>query len=97
LTAGSGTTVQLTDQVKVNGRLLTLSGAATIGVSRNVIGIHVTSLTGAAQSIVSSLLSSLGVALPLQQLPFRLALLSVSVNSDGITATGEATQVVLGS
>ena len=56
-----------------------------------------TALTGAAQPIVTSLLNGLGVTLPLQKLPFRLTLLSVSVNSAGITAAGQATHVVLGS
>jgi hypothetical protein len=97
LVSGSGDTVDVTDQVKVAGRLLTLNGIATINVQRNVVGVRVTKLSGAPQRIVSTLVTGLGVTLPLQGLPFRIVLASVSVSSAGITATGGATDVVLGS
>lgn len=97
LVGGSNGSVLLTDRLRLAGKVVTLHGVGSLTVSRNVIGVGVRQLTGAPAALISGLVGNLSVTLPLQALPFRIVLQSVTVTSTGVMATGGAIGVVLGS
>ncbi len=97
LVGGSNGSVLLTDRVRLAGRVVTLHGVGTLRVSQNIVGVGVSRLTGAPAGLISGVVGNLAVTLPLQALPFRIVLQSVTVTSTGVMATGGATGVVLGS
>jgi hypothetical protein len=87
----------VTDRVRLGGRPVTLRGVATLTVSLNVVRVGLDHLTGAAPRLISRALGPVSVTLPLQGLPFRIVLESVSVTSAGVLGKGGAKNVVLGS
>jgi hypothetical protein len=97
----SARTVNVTDRVRVAGKgaALTLRGVGLIGVSSNVVTVAVSQLAGTGNPGVpkrKGVPARLRVSLPLQGLPFRLQLNTVTVSSTGMTAVGGATNIVLG-
>lgn len=99
---GGGDSATVVDRVRAAGKSVALQGVGSLSVVGNVIEIAVSDLKGFAGSIASSalvqhVLSQLKIVLPLRSLPFRIALQSVRIAPAGITATGSAFNVVLGS
>jgi hypothetical protein len=97
LITGSNGSLLLSDRVQLAGHAVTLHGVASLSVALNVIHISLDRLTGATPRLISRALGSFSVTLPLQGLPFRIVLRSVTVSDAGILGTGEASHVVLGS
>lgn len=92
---GSATSVNVTDQARVGGKQVSLHGVGLVSVHSNVVTVTVSQLSGGRLPKRSP--KHLAVSLPLQGLPFRLQLHSVKVASSGMTGTGGATNIVLGS
>lgn len=90
---GTGNQVHLTDRVSAHGKHVTLNGDGTVSVSDNVLSVSVAKAAGVSALAVRSL----RFALPLHGIPFRIDVESVTAGSTGITATGGATNIVLGS
>jgi hypothetical protein len=94
IAAGHGAnTVSVTDRARVRGAGVDLHGVGLVSVSGNVVQVSVGQLSGAPKLPTKKL----RVTLPLQGLPFRLQLTSVTVSSSGLTGSGGATNIVLGS
>jgi LmeA-like phospholipid-binding len=104
LAAGLGGKIRVVEKVRVHGQALSLSGLGAVTVTGDddvTVGISDIRSTGAikaaARRIVASLPSRLrSVTIPLPELPFRFQLTSVTVSSTGITASGTASNIVLG-
>jgi hypothetical protein len=86
----------VTDRLNLAGRQVTLRAVAAVSVSLNVVKIDLRHVTGGPAALVRTL-GPLTVTLPLQGLPFRIVLESVTVTSSGVLGTGRATHVVLDS
>jgi len=99
LSAGSGGSAAILDKTRIAGKRVTLNGLGTVTVSANVVTVGVSHLTGAGLGAKALNLATrdLSVAFPLQALPFRLGLKSVTVTPTGLLGTGGATNIVLGS
>jgi hypothetical protein len=99
LSSGGGATLDVLDKAKVAGQKVSLRGSGTLAVKGNVVSVAVASLSGskAAASLVSAVLKKLNISFPLTGLPFRLQLSSVSVTTAGLTGSGGASHIVLGS
>jgi hypothetical protein len=98
LRPGTNGTADVVDRLHIAGKAVSLHGVGTVSVSNNVVTVGVSHLTGSSSSTVLSLaLNRLNVGFPLSGLPFRLHLTSVTVTSSGLSGTGEATDIVLGS
>jgi hypothetical protein len=78
--------VSVTGRVPIAGRLRLVHSVVTVAVSRSVV-----TLSGAARGVPLSL------SMPMGGLPFRINITSVTVGANGITATGTANHVRLGS
>jgi hypothetical protein len=85
---GPGGSLKVRDSVTLHGQKVTVTEAVGLSVTGNVITL---TLSGATLPVGSVL------AIPLQGLPFRVSLHSVTVTTDGVSATGTADHVVLGS
>lgn len=98
LSAGSsGSTVNVSDQARVAGKSVALHGVGLVAVGGNIVTVNVSQLAATGARLPKGVSKQLKVSLPLQGLPFRLQLTSVKVSSSGMTATGGATNIVLGS
>jgi hypothetical protein len=97
---GTGVTVTMTRAtsntadiaVRLSPRATLLRGVATVTANGSSVTLSVR--VGGAQSAVHAPLS---LHIPLQGLPFRFRVTSVQVGIDGISGTGTASHVVLGS
>ena len=95
--ATRGITVALTrssaNAVNVVGRLAAhaklVQGLATIGVSGTTVTLSIAATSGLPRALV--------LRIPIQGLPFRFTVTSVQVGVGGISGTGTARHVVLGS
>jgi hypothetical protein len=96
---GSGGQVKVTGSVRIAGQTVRASGIGTATVASSVIAVHVHQISVAAGTHVShlSLAQRINFTLPLNGLPFRIALGSVLGTPNGIVATGIARDLVLGS
>jgi hypothetical protein len=96
---GSGGQVKVTGSVRIAGQTVRASGIGTATVASSVIAVHVHQISVAAGTHVShlSLAQRINFTLPLNGLPFRIALGSVRGTANGIVATGTARDLVLGS
>jgi len=94
---GSANTVNVTDRARAAGATVSLHGVGLVSVSANVVRVDVGQLSGSAGASHKKLPGHVSISLPLQGLPFRLQLLSVKVSPSGLTGTGGATNIVLGS
>jgi hypothetical protein len=99
LEPGSHGTATVNDRTSLAGRQLTLHGVGAVSVSHNIISVRVSKLAGSAVGAGTRrlLTKELHITLPLQGLPFQIQLKSVSVTQTGVSATGGARHVVLGS
>ena len=103
LSAGRGRTVTIFEKTRVAGRLVSLRGLGSMRLTGNSVtitigGLQLATGSGSGRQFVGSLPGRLlRVRLPLQGLPFRIRLSSVSVSSTGVSATGAANRIVLGS
>jgi hypothetical protein len=88
----TGDNVTLTERVAVHGKHVSVSGVGSVTVSNNVIHVRVTKVSGVSAPGGQSLRFSL----PLKGIPFRIQVQSVSTSSTGLTATGGASNIVLG-
>jgi hypothetical protein len=102
--AGAGKAATIIDKVRVGGKTVSLRGAATVSLNGNVVDVEVKRLSRAAgggaavtAQILQHVLSQLRISLPLKRLPFRINLETVAFSATGISVTGEAHDVVLGS
>jgi hypothetical protein len=92
ISPGTGGQVHLIDRVTVHGQHVSLDGVGTVSVTDNVIHVKVTKIAG-----VSALASrTLRFSLPLRGIPFRIVVQSVTASATGLTATGGASNIVLG-
>lgn len=96
---GANGQVKVTGSVRIAGHTFKASGIGTATVASSVIAVHVHQVSVAAGSHVGhlSLAQRVNFNLPLNGLPFRIALGSVRGTADGIVATGTARDLVLGS
>jgi hypothetical protein len=99
--AGPGSTLTVVDRVSSNGRTVTLTGTARASVAQNVVILDISRLVlaGGSPSAFSVKFSAkpIEILVPLNGLQFRLRLGSVTVSATGVTATGAASNIVLGS
>ena len=84
---GPGGSLQLQEPLTLHHKKLTVSASVRLSLTDNIITLN---LTGAN-------LPATALPVPLQGLPFRVNLHSVTVTSDGVSATGTADHVTLGS
>ncbi|HEX3825234.1 MAG TPA: DUF2993 domain-containing protein, partial [Mycobacteriales bacterium] len=90
---GTGNQVHLVERVSRHHKHLSLSGDGTVSVTDNVFDVNVTKVAG-----VSALATRLlHISVPLRGIPFRVDVQSVTSSSTGLTGTGGATNIVLGS
>jgi hypothetical protein len=96
---GSDGQVKVTASVRIAGHTVKASGIGTATVASSVIAVRVHQISVAAGAHVShlSLAQRINFTLPLNGLPFRIALGSVRGTANGIVATGTARDLVLGS
>jgi hypothetical protein len=95
LSAGHGaSSVNVTDQTRIAGKPVTLHGVGLVSVNSNVVTVTVSQLSGAR--LPKGGAKHVMVTLPLQGLPFRMQLNSVTVDPAGMTGIGGATNIVLG-
>jgi hypothetical protein len=87
-TRGGSGQLEIHASGRAKGTTVSASASVALSVTNNVITL---TLTGSRLPVPSVL------AVPLLGLPFRVKLHSVSVVSDGVSATGTADHVVLGS
>jgi hypothetical protein len=85
---GQDGSLKVRDSVTLHGQKVTVTEAVALSVTNNVITL---TLSGVKLPVGSVL------AVPLQGLPFRVTLHSVTVGTGGVSATGTADHVVLGS
>ncbi|MGN6472338.1 MAG: LmeA family phospholipid-binding protein, partial [Mycobacteriales bacterium] len=86
----SSDSVQVTAKLPVGGGTRLLQGVATVAVSNDVVTLDVPSFaTTVGRAFV--------LPVPLRALPFRYHVTSVQITDAGITGTGAANHVVLGS
>jgi hypothetical protein len=104
LSGGPGHSVNVVDRLRLGGKKLSLDGVGTVSVSDSVVVVHVAHLSGAETSgsgadtqTLRLAVKRLRIAVPLQELPFRMNVTSVAVSPTGLTGTGSATKIVLGS
>jgi hypothetical protein len=101
LRASTGNTATIFDQIRIGGKTIAVRGVGTVQLAGNAVAVKVTHLernNGAAlpPSVLESVLSRLSIFVPLDDLPFRMTLRSVTMTSTGITVTGGAVNAVLG-
>lgn len=84
---GPGGSLQLQEALTVHHKKIAVSASVRLSLTDNIITLN---LTGAS-------LPTTALPVPLQGLPFRVNLHSVTVKSDGVSATGTADHVTLGS
>jgi LmeA-like phospholipid-binding len=97
---GSANSVKVTDRARVAGATVSLHGVGLVSVSGNVVRVDVSQFSGSAGPGTPKQpgrARHVSVSLPLQGLPFRLQLISVNVSASGLTGTGSANDIVLGS
>jgi hypothetical protein len=82
--------INLTGRVPIAGRTRLVHSVVTVSVSRSVV-----TLSGSAQVHGASV--PVVVPIPVRKLPFRFTVTSVTIATNGISGTGRATDVVLGS
>jgi hypothetical protein len=101
LAPGGHGTVTVTDQAALVGKRLSLHGIGSISVSRNVVTVGVSRLTGLTgkRGVAEErqFTKNLHISFPLESLPFQIRLRSVTVTPSGLSGVGDATNVVLGS
>jgi hypothetical protein len=104
LSAGLANQVRVVVKGRLHGQTLSLHGvgSATVTDGKDVIvgftKISGSGIAGAAGAQLAHLPARLRrVTIPLADLPFRFALTSVTVSAAGITASGAATHITLGS
>jgi hypothetical protein len=91
------------DKQRIGHKIYTLHGVGKLSLSGNVIVAEVTKLSGTSggkpvsAKVLKQALTAMRVGVPLRSLPFRIRLTSVSISSTGISVTGDAVDVVLGS
>jgi LmeA-like phospholipid-binding len=90
---GANGTATVTDRLVVHGKRLSLRGVGAVTVRHSVVHVRVTKLAGAVG--LPNRVASFSV--PLRGLPFRIQVRSVSVTSTGLSGTGAARNIVLGS
>jgi hypothetical protein len=81
---------------------VTVHGIGVVSVAGNVITVAIPAALKEAQQAGTDTQQRIrvrppAVTLPLQSLPFRLQLHAVTASATGVTATGDATDIVLGS
>ena len=103
LRAASGDRATVVDRVRVGKKTAILQGVAALSLSGDEVKVGVSQLQRAPASpvavgaaLIRSTLRSLKVALPLRGLPFQISLDSVTFTTAGVTVTGSATDIVLG-
>jgi hypothetical protein len=96
---GSGGQLKVTGALVIAGHKITASGVGTATIAHNVIDVHVHQVSAGVGSHVGhlSLAQRINFKLPLNGLPFRIALGTVRATPTGIIATGTARNLVLGS
>jgi LmeA-like phospholipid-binding len=105
LSPGLGDVVRVVEQVRLRGQSFSLraNGSATVTDGDNVIvTLSKIRATGSQKSVGAQLIARLpsklvSVTVPLRGLPFRFDLTSVTASATGLSASGTATHVVLGS
>jgi hypothetical protein len=95
---GANGQLKVTGSVTIAGHELTASGTGTATLAHNVIDVHVHQVSAGVGTHVGhlSLAQRINFSLPLTGLPFQISLGSVKATSDGIVASGSATNLVLG-
>jgi hypothetical protein len=88
LSRASSASVEVIRQVRIGGRSKLLSSIATVSVSGSTVTLSVAGATH---------LKPLTLSVPLHGLPFRFTVTSVRVTSTGLSGTGTANHVTLGS
>jgi hypothetical protein len=101
LRAAGADSFTVSDRLRVLGQEVALQGDGSLVLSGNVIAIAVTDLRAGSGPAVSSellrqVLGELRIKIPLRSMPFRVDLQSVKVSSSGVTVSGTAEDVVLG-
>ncbi len=91
LRKASSDSVEVTTKLSVGGHQRLVEGTATVAVSSDVVTLSVPSFAGRISH------RSLSLAVPLRALPFRFRVTSIQVTDIGITGTGTAHHVTLGS
>ncbi|HVS68663.1 MAG TPA: DUF2993 domain-containing protein [Mycobacteriales bacterium] len=86
LSRSSAHAIDLTGRIPLGGRLRLVHAVVLVGVSHSVV-----TLRGASST------RPIALSIPLQGLPFRINITSVTVGANGITAAGTAHHVRLGS
>lgn len=103
LSAGVGGELRVSEAVRIAGHRAALSGTGHVSVrGDNVVAVDITSLKASTSVAGTNLSATVPVRLrhlsiPLSGLPFRFTLSSITVSSTGVTASGSAHHVVLGS
>jgi LmeA-like phospholipid-binding len=101
LSAGSGNTAAVFEMTRLHGKSVSLHGLGSLTLANNRVTIAIRSLTPSTGSLAGRPIKVparlLRVTLPLEGLPFRIRLTSISVSSTGVSATGAASKIVLGS
>jgi hypothetical protein len=90
LNRASSGAVSVIGRIPLAGHVHRVDAAASIAVSHDVVTLSSSKLTG-------KVLRPFVLSIPLRSLPFRIDVTSVTVGVDGITGTGTANSVVLGS
>jgi hypothetical protein len=93
--AGSGK-ANVVDTTTIGGHQVALHGLGSASVSGNVITIDVSALSGAANRVVQQVLQRVHIEVPLEGLPFRMTIDSVTATSAGLSGTASAHQITLG-
>jgi hypothetical protein len=103
LAPGVGGQLRVTEKARVAGHRVSLTGTGRVTVvGHNVVNVAITSLKASTKAAGVALSAAIPlrlrhVSIPLPGLPFRFTLTSVTASATGVTASGSATHVVLGS
>jgi LmeA-like phospholipid-binding len=95
---GSGGNATVIDRLRVHGKTVTLHGVGALSVSGNVVKVALSHITNAAAGGANfSVVTHVRLSVPLTGLPFQIQLQKVTVSATGVTVTGDAANVTLGS
>jgi hypothetical protein len=90
LSRSSAHGIELTGRLPIGGRTRLVHALVTVAVTQSVV-----TLSGPAKA--GRLTKALALRIPLRALPFRFTVTSVTVGGNGISGTGTANHVELGS
>jgi len=106
LRPGTGNTATVFDRLHVGNKVFSLHGVGTISLRGNVVDVGVAHLAGprgasgasgaVSATLIRQALKRLKIAVPFDNLPFRITLTSVRFTSTGVTVAGGAKNTVLG-